>query len=563
MSSDLFAAFSSTDPASSNAIASNDVEILPGPTVSPLPSSSTITADVEDDFGDFEDASAPVANAERQKQDSTKSAVSIARSITKTRPLPFSSPPPKQDSRVVGRHPFADHMDLLFSTENDHGEYDAGADEMTDLSTNPQAAMEYSKRLIAQQQAEEDVTARARSTSKPVVVVPQAQISATQGVIVKEVLRSTTGHVPKDPNVLFDADDLSEDGTEVGLGDDDFGDFEGAGDTRAPVAESSATIVPSFDLLSLEDDLNSSKSSIDHNRHQSHIPSTPNPISKLTISAPKHSHDETLYEDAWDDFEDSPATTIPPTAPSIPQKPPGKAKLAQPLASAKPRSDSTLPPTNIPPPSILLSIFPSLFRQADEALFAPLSKVSPNDRQVLISHPASHKFLANYLTAGVVLGHIIAGRKSRWKRDQYLAQGMRIGPAGGKGGMKLAGVDKFEVAKEDREVVDAVRLWKAQIGKLRGAVAVANSTKSPALSAKLSAVPNITEQMPVKTVKAMEGGITAPHACALCGLRREERVIKVDGEVGDSFGEFWVDRMSMHTACRTFWVEHEGSLRSR
>jgi len=129
--------------------------------------------------------------------------------------------------------------------------------------------------------------------------------------------------------------------------------------------------------------------------------------------------------------------------------------------------------------------------------------------------------------------------------------------------MKLAGVDRSETAKEDREVLDALRLWKAQIGRLRSAVAAASSI-TPDGESRLPAVPEISEQtVPVRSVKAVEGGVTAPHACALCGLRREERVARVDVEVDDSFGEWWVEGMSMHLLCRKFWEEHRGKLRSR
>ena len=126
--------------------------------------------------------------------------------------------------------------------------------------------------------------------------------------------------------------------------------------------------------------------------------------------------------------------------------------------------------------------------------------------------------------------------------------------------MKLAGVDKAEVAKEDREVLDTLDQWKAQVGKLRTAVTAASS--APGLP-KLPAVPEIVENMPVRTLKASEGGLSATHACALCGIRREERVAKVDSEVEDSFGEWWVEGMNMHVACRNFWDEFEKKLKSR
>ncbi len=126
--------------------------------------------------------------------------------------------------------------------------------------------------------------------------------------------------------------------------------------------------------------------------------------------------------------------------------------------------------------------------------------------------------------------------------------------------MKLTGVDKAELAKEDREVLDTLDLWKTQVGKLRTAVTTASS--APGLP-KLPAVPDIAENMSVRTLKPNEGGITAPHACALCGLRREERVAKADTEVEDSFGEWWVQGMNMHFGCERFWEEFEKKLKSR
>lgn len=79
----------------------------------------------------------------------------------------------------------------------------------------------------------------------------------------------------------------------------------------------------------------------------------------------------------------------------------------------------------------------------------------------------------------------------------------------------------------------------------------------------MPAVPEIAEQMPVKMLRAAEGGFTASHACALCGLKREERVARVDEGVEDSFGEWWVEGMNMHLVCRNFWEEYKDRLKSR
>ncbi|EMD00633.1 hypothetical protein BAUCODRAFT_177187 [Baudoinia panamericana UAMH 10762] len=268
-------------------------------------------------------------------------------------------------------------------------------------------------------------------------------------------------------------------------------------------------------------------------------------------------------DEEWDDFEDStspknaaPAPHLPSisthTTPAHPSKPLGP-----------PNSQTSSPPTNIPPPSLLLSIFPSLLASAQETLFDPLTRLHVTQRHTLLTHPATLKFLRAYLHQAIVLGHIIAGRKLRWKRDQHLSQSMRMGPSGGGGGMKLAGVDRSEVAKEEREVLDVVRLWRDQVGKLRTAVAGVGAVTTLSDEGKLRAVPEVAEQMPIRTLKASEGGLTAPHACALCGLRREERVSKVDVDVEDSFGEWWLDGPQMHLVCRDFWEEYKGRLKSR
>ena len=123
--------------------------------------------------------------------------------------------------------------------------------------------------------------------------------------------------------------------------------------------------------------------------------------------------------------------------------------------------------------------------------------------------------------------------------------------------MKLAGVDKAEIIREDREALDLVRVWKEQLGRLKSAVAVANTSLQD-VSAHL-VIPEIGDIM---LVKAQEGGMVAPKQCLICGLKREERVAKVDVGVEDSFGEWWSEHWG-HRTCRNFWVEHESKLRHR
>jgi hypothetical protein len=73
-------------------------------------------------------------------------------------------------------------------------------------------------------------------------------------------------------------------------------------------------------------------------------------------------------------------------------------------------------------------------------------------------------------------------------------------------------------------------------------------------------VPEMVETgMRVSVVGEADGGIKATKPCVLCGLKRDERVEKVDGVVEDSFGEWWSEHWG-HVACRNFWREHRGEL---
>ncbi|KAI1117942.1 hypothetical protein F5Y14DRAFT_400550 [Nemania sp. NC0429] len=218
--------------------------------------------------------------------------------------------------------------------------------------------------------------------------------------------------------------------------------------------------------------------------------------------------------------------------------------------------DSALPPINIPPPSILLSAFPQLFDQANEYLYKPVSGQTQSIKDRILSDAKVHDFLRGYLSLAVVAARIIAGRKMRWHRDKFLSQSMSISAAGSKG-MKLAGVDKIQTAREDREAADVVSNWKSQVGRLRAIVAAANSAgKGGGTQLK---IPEIADTMQVQIAKDVP---TAPKACVICGLKRNERLAKVDHGVEDSFGEWWSEHWG-HVACKRFWLQHEKTLRQR
>lgn len=268
-------------------------------------------------------------------------------------------------------------------------------------------------------------------------------------------------------------------------------------------------------------------------------------------------------DDEWGDFSDlpveSPAVKSPRPAIGIGADAWGWDNADGILETVAAPPVNEAPPTNIPPPSVILTLFPPLFNLPQASLFQAVANQPFSLKNRIISDPSTINFLRAYLLIATVAARIIAGRKLRWKRDTILSQAMKIGPAvaGGKGGMKLAGVDKSEIVREDREASDVVRIWKEQLGRLKSAVAVANTSLKD--TSKHLTIPDIAEVMHVKT---QEGALLAPKQCLVCGLKREERVAKVDVDVEDSFGEWWAEHWG-HRACKNFWQEHEAKLKGR
>ncbi len=407
-----------------------------------------------------------------------------------------------------------------------------------------------------------------------------------------------------DGDTLFDADEISNDPE-----DDDFGDFETVTSAELPSQAqqsqslnnifTTATLAPKSakrvtDLFPTATNLSSnvlpypqapkSPSFQERNpfselglatKQLSSVKKVENPISaspvtawptfEPTISKPDLYRDSPVtdqqVEEEWGDFAD-----LPPETPAVANAKATSgieadawawdaadqvAEVAQPF--------EITPPTNIPPPSVLLALFPPLFDLPQSTLFKAVANQTFSLKNRIFSDPTTVDFLRAYLLLAVVAARIVAGRKLRWKRDTLLSQAMKIGPAaaGGKGGMKLAGLDKAEVTREDREAADVVRAWKEQLGRLRSAIAVANSSMKGA-SAHLI-IPEINEAM---HVKIQEGTLTAPKPCIICGLKREERLNKVDVQVEDSFGEWWIEHWG-HRACRNFWLEHQSKLMHR
>ncbi|MCJ1284205.1 hypothetical protein MMC26_003536 [Xylographa opegraphella] len=217
---------------------------------------------------------------------------------------------------------------------------------------------------------------------------------------------------------------------------------------------------------------------------------------------------------------------------------------------------NAIPPTNVPPPSILLSFLSNLI----VALPPHITKIIGQGSLLKGNSAAVSSAQINCRLSFRVAARVITGRKLRWKRDIHLFQSMKIGPAsaGRAGGMKLTGVDKAETQREDREAAEIVRVWKANLGSIRAAlVASSGQARKQPLG-----LPDISEKMFVQTATAAEGAITATKCCFLCGLKRDERIVSLDTEVSDSLGEWWAEHWG-HGDCQSFWEQYEQLLPRR
>ncbi|KAF9885750.1 hypothetical protein FE257_012635 [Aspergillus nanangensis] len=264
----------------------------------------------------------------------------------------------------------------------------------------------------------------------------------------------------------------------------------------------------------------------------------------------------------WGDFIDGPPSDIPTVA--KPQKPPSK-KTGPIQATSKTKSSKTgsrssasfvvggnavpttdVRPTNIPPPSVLLELFPQIFEQ--------LRQDATNARKNM-QEIDNLEHVAFLITCSLkAAARVVAGRTLRWKRDTILSQSMKIGPArsGKSGGMKLNTVNKNEDIKEQQEAIDVITIWRDRAALFNSVIQA--SGRRP--------VHIVSESTRAVTATQAQGAIKANHACALCGLKRDERLARFDEAVEDSFGEWWTDHWG-HTDCRQFWESNANLLRQR
>ncbi|KAH8692896.1 hypothetical protein BGW36DRAFT_385427 [Talaromyces proteolyticus] len=387
--------------------------------------------------------------------------------------------------------------------------------------------------------------------------------------------------LPSEPGgeVLFD---VSLEATADG--EDDWGEFEDASNAPSQPSsrqlidfgnESQPAVSPKFnaqatqslsntpallDLLSLDDSptVNYDKASKDTSRQQ---PSQTTPKIKFgqRVAAkqptPKNTASEDDFFGEWDDFKDGHAEvprlsnnhmhskTLQTTSATPNKLKQGNTRvLNEPQKKSVPEVD--IRPTNIPPPSIILQIFPSILDDFRK-------QVNQGKQEPLKPNPGLVIYLTSTLKA---ISHVIAGRTLRWKRDTILSQSMKIGPAraGKTSGMKLNSVSKGESIKEEQEVVAVIDSW-------RNHTAVFNALIQ---SSGGRPIPVITDKSRINTASPEDGALKASHACALCGLKRDERLPKVDEDVQDSFGEWWAEHWG-HADCKQFWEANSKRLYQR
>jgi hypothetical protein len=348
----------------------------------------------------------------------------------------------------------------------------------------------------------------------------------------------------RDSDVLFDASDDGE-----GDEEDDFGDFE----DYVPEIEPQQQPVE-IDLLGLDE------------------PPATMPVQTTVKTDPPKSTEHDTFGESWDDFtpplHDTKAVKT--TVKTDPRKPMEHDTFGESwddftptnhdvdgVESAKPMIDfatikgsvdpvelnPAMSSISIPPPSVLLSTFVPIVEAVEKELVQPLASHEAAIRQEILSDPKTAEYVRGYLLVMTVCGHIMGGRKLRWKRDSVLGQSMRIGHAGTRSsGLKLTTVDKTEVTKEDGEVAEVLRVWNRQAGRIKSIAVEAKK----ASNTDVGLVPELRETMTVKTMKQSEGGIPSRKPCLLCGLKREERVGKVSFDIEDNFGEWWVEGANMH-----------------
>jgi len=195
------------------------------------------------------------------------------------------------------------------------------------------------------------------------------------------------------------------------------------------------------------------------------------------------------------------------------------------VPTSPPNVRKRLPPQPpIPPVSELLSLFPPLFALPQAHPLDSLRPLPFSQRQRILAHPQTKRFLEGVREIGRVAGRIIAGRKRR-VRKQALPKGHRARGS--------QGSSEWELQEEEREAKETVRIWQEGAGRRRAA-----------MGAGASGVPEISEDV-------IRGPGLEEAACRVCLLEREKPV-KGLRERNEKAG-WWHEAWGGHKGCRGFF----------
>ena len=118
--------------------------------------------------------------------------------------------------------------------------------------------------------------------------------------------------------------------------------------------------------------------------------------------------------------------------------------------------------------------------------------------------------------------------------------------------MKLTTIDRGESKREDQEVEEALVSWSRSASRLNALISKHKVQKPP-----LSLSSNI-----VSRTATGADVLKATQPCALCGLKRDERINGIDASVSDTFDEYWIEHWG-HADCCEFFARYKSLLQQR
>jgi hypothetical protein len=226
---------------------------------------------------------------------------------------------------------------------------------------------------------------------------------------------------------------------------------------------------------------------------------------------------------------------LPRTSTSLPAVPP-PTNISLKAFALSPKPPQPPPPEQFPPVAVLLQTIIPLFSLPQNHLLDQLKGLPFPLRQRVLAHPKTKEFLEGVCEVGRVAGRIIAGRRRQTWSSANLPP---AGKAGGRGGMKLGAGTNLQVQREDREVKEAMRIWKEGIGRLKAAMG--------------EVVPDLEEWK-------VGQGRGSGKVCKLCKLGMGELVPGLREKTERP--NWWNHGWGGHGSCRSFWEKHGKEIKT-